>query len=79
MMNADYKSVIELSHDRCRKLGVKEDQVFSSKIIGQTELQEKFAENRDMILTASPYMEQLINFVKGHNFFALLPMERDAY
>ncbi|MFZ5969220.1 MAG: sigma-54-dependent Fis family transcriptional regulator [Bacillota bacterium] len=72
MMNADYKSVIELSHERCRKLGIKEDQVFSSKIIGQTELQEKFAENRDMILTASPYMEQLINFVKGHNFFALL-------
>lgn len=72
MMNADYKSVIALSHERCRKLGIKEEQVVSSKVIGQTELQEKFAENRDMILTASPYMEQLINIVKGHNFFALL-------
>ncbi|MEW9122299.1 MAG: sigma 54-interacting transcriptional regulator [Thermotaleaceae bacterium] len=71
-MNTDYKSVIELSHERCGKLGLKEEQVFSSKIIGQTELQQKFAENRDMILTASPYMEQLINIVKGHNFFALL-------
>ena len=28
-----------------------------------------------MILTAAPYMEQLINFVKGHNFFALLTDE----
>jgi len=72
MNNTDYKSVIELSHERCRKIGIKEEQVYSSKIISGTELQNKFTENRNMILTASPYMEQLINFVKGNNFFALL-------
>lgn len=72
MNNTDYKHVIELSHERCRKLNIKEDQVISSKIINETELQKRFSENRSMILTAAPYMEQLINFVKGHNFFALL-------
>ncbi|MGI6586609.1 MAG: sigma-54-dependent Fis family transcriptional regulator [Lutisporaceae bacterium] len=72
MNNTDYRHVIELSHERCRKLNIKEDQVISSKIINETELQKRFSENRSMILTAAPYMEQLINFVKGHNFFALL-------
>lgn len=71
-MNADYKTVIALSHERCRKLGVTEDLVFSRRILDQAELQKKFAQSRDMILTASPYMEQLINFTRGHNFFALL-------
>lgn len=72
MMNTDFKSVIELSHERCRNLGIKEELVFSSKIISEAELQKRFAENRNLILTASPYMEQLIKFVKGNNFFALL-------
>jgi len=71
-MKADYKKVIEESHERCRKLGIPEDLVYSRKILDQAELQKRFAESRDMILTASPYMEQLINFVRGHNFFALL-------
>lgn len=68
----DYKHAIKLSHERCKKLNIKEDQVYSSKIISNSELQRKFSEKRSMILTAAPYMEQLINFVKGHNFFALL-------
>ncbi len=71
-MKADYKTVIALSHERCKKLGIREDLIYSSRILNQAELQKKFAESRDMILTASPYMEQLINFTRGHNFFALL-------
>ena len=75
MNNTDYKHVIELSHERCRKLDINKDQVLSSRIINETELQKRLAEKRSMILTAAPYMEQLINFVKGHNFFALLTDE----
>lgn len=72
MNNTDYKSVIELSHERCRKMGIKREQVFSSNIISDSNLQNKFAENRNMIVTASPYIERLFNFVKGNNFFVLL-------
>ena len=72
MKVTDYRSVIKLSHQRCREMGIKKDQVFSSKIITNSELQNKFAENRNMIVTASPYIEQLFNFVKGNNFFVLL-------
>jgi len=71
-MKADYRRVIAESQERCRKAGIPEDLVYSRKILDQAELQKKFSESRDMILTASPYMEQLINFVRGHNFFALL-------
>lgn len=60
------------SHERCKKFGISLDQVYSNKILSEGELQKRFAKNRNLILTASPYMDQLINFVKGSNFFALL-------
>ncbi len=75
MNSIDYRRVIELSHERCRKLNIRKEQVFSSRILNETELQKRLAKKRNMILTAAPYMEQLINFVKGHNFFALLTDE----
>ncbi len=72
MNNCNYSEVIKLSQERCKKLNIKEDQVFSGRIIDEAELQKRFAEKRSMIMTAAPYMEQLISFVRGHNFFALL-------
>jgi sigma-54 dependent transcriptional regulator, acetoin dehydrogenase operon transcriptional activator AcoR len=72
MINSVYKAVIEESHARCSKLGIKEEQVFSNKIISDKELQKKFEQNSDMILTAVHYMEQLVNSVKDSNFFVLL-------
>ncbi|PKM49284.1 MAG: sigma-54-dependent Fis family transcriptional regulator [Firmicutes bacterium HGW-Firmicutes-7] len=72
MIKDEFKLVIEQSHERCKNLNISKEQIISSKINEETELQEKFSKNRNMILTAAPYMEQLINFVKGCNFFALL-------
>lgn len=63
---------IKGSHRRCIKSGLTVDAIFSRKIIGKEELQKKLQENRDLILTAIPYMEQLYDFVKGSNYFALL-------
>ncbi|TCO71829.1 sigma-54-dependent Fis family transcriptional regulator [Marinisporobacter balticus] len=72
MIKEEFRPVIESSHGRCKRLNINRDMVYSNKIIGDAELQNKFAKKRKMILTAAPYMEQLINIVKGHNFFALL-------
>jgi PAS domain S-box-containing protein len=66
--NYDFKA----SHKRCVELGVDRDQVYSKKIIGRDELQKKYVKNRDLILNAAPFMEQMCDFVKGSNFFALL-------
>jgi len=62
----------EASYKRCEEYGLKRDQVFSSKIIGTEELQKKYVQNRDLILNAAPFMEQLCSFVRGSGFFALL-------
>ncbi|MGE5627868.1 MAG: sigma-54-dependent Fis family transcriptional regulator [Solirubrobacterales bacterium] len=63
---------IEASHERCLKSGLTREVVFSRKIIGQEELEKKFDENQELILTAIPYMEQLYDFVRGSNYFAVL-------
>ncbi|MEY8001089.1 sigma-54-dependent Fis family transcriptional regulator [Clostridium sp. Mt-5] len=63
---------LQRSHERCKKLGIQKNQVFSKKIICDTELQKKFTFNRNLILTAEPYIENLMNFVRGSNFFILL-------
>jgi len=73
MINSELiNSLLAKSHQRCIDLGISRDLVFSSKILDEAELQNKFVKNRNLILTASSYMDQLINFVKGSNFFALL-------
>lgn len=72
MISVIFESDIKTSHERCKKDNIKPQQVFSKKIIHDTDLQKKFTSNRNLILTAAPYMEKLINFVRGFNFFALL-------
>jgi PAS domain S-box-containing protein len=67
-----YQNLIKQSKERCADYGITEDQVFSKKMIDHSELQTKFSENRDLILTASPYMEHLMSIVRGNNFFVLL-------
>ncbi len=75
MLKDEFKSVINQSHERCQLMNLSKDLVFSQKILDDVELQQKFAQKRSMIQTASPYMEHLINIVKGYNFFALLTDE----
>lgn len=73
MIDADLLNLqIAKSHDRCAEYGISEDLVYSRKVLDEAELQKKFGANRNLVLTASPYMDQLINFVKGSGFFALL-------
>lgn len=67
-----YQTLIRTSKERCAQYGISEDQVYSKKMIDQTELQEKLLINKDLILTASPYMEHLMSIVRGNNFFVLL-------
>jgi len=72
-----YGAIIKESKQRCIGYGITEDQVFSKKMIDHGELQTKFSENRDLILTAAPYMEHLMSIVRGNNFFVLLT-DRDG-
>lgn len=72
MYTESKKYDFKTAHRRCVELGVDSELVISKKIIGRDELQKKYVKNRDLILNAAPFMEQLCNFVRGSNFFALL-------
>lgn len=72
MTEVIFKSHVDTSHERCKKYDIKPQLVFSKKIITGSELQKRFTSNRNLILTATPYMEKLTSFVRGFNFFALL-------
>lgn len=73
LINAEMlKSYLYESHERCKENSISLEQVISNKILDEGDIQKKFAKNRNLILTASPYMDQLIDFVRGSGFFALL-------
>ncbi|MDD3750857.1 MAG: sigma 54-interacting transcriptional regulator [Tissierellia bacterium] len=72
MLNNNYKEIIRLSHQRCEKLGIQQEQIYSKKIVSDNALQKILNENRDMIMTAIPYIEQIFKFTKGSDFFVLL-------
>lgn len=70
------KDYIANSHEiRCKKYSVELERVYSSKIIHDHELFRKLEAKRELIVTAEPFMNQLYNFVKGSNFFAILTDE----
>ncbi len=66
------KEYIKRSHARSFEYGVETGRIFSSKILRGEELQEKMEENHELIQTATPFLEQLCDFVKGSGFFAIL-------
>ncbi|RQD72591.1 MAG: PAS domain-containing protein [Tindallia sp. MSAO_Bac2] len=66
------KEYIKRSHARSFEYGVEMGRIFSSKILRGEELHEKMEENHELIQTATPFLEQLCDFVKGSGFFAIL-------
>ncbi|GAB6085661.1 sigma-54-dependent Fis family transcriptional regulator [Alkaliphilus crotonatoxidans] len=68
----DTKPYIQRSHERCIKMGIDSNRVYSTKILKGQALQQKLEENQELIVTAGPFMKQLYNFVKGSGFFAIL-------
>ncbi|MEA4926533.1 MAG: sigma 54-interacting transcriptional regulator [Syntrophomonadaceae bacterium] len=69
------KDYVINSHERCRRYKVELDRIYSRKIICGQELSRKLDEKRELMVTAELYMNQLYNFVKGSNFFAILTDE----
>ncbi|KAB3540991.1 sigma-54-dependent Fis family transcriptional regulator [Alkaliphilus pronyensis] len=66
------KPYIKRSHERCIEMGVDFERIYSTKILKSDQLQRKLEENRELIVIATPIMEQLYDFVKGSGFFAIL-------
>lgn len=63
---------IKASHNRCKKMGLMTECLFSTKIIEGMKLQETLDKNSELILTSATFMNHLYNFVRGTGFFAVL-------
>lgn len=72
MPEHDYERAIELSHERCINLGIRREQEYSKKIISDANLQNILFKKRKLIMTAMLYIEHIIKFTRGSNFFVLL-------
>lgn len=66
------KECIERATKRCNAYGIKNDLVYSNRIIEGDELRNRIMLNENLMVTAEPYMQQLYDFVRGSNFFAIL-------
>lgn len=63
---------IENSHKRCRNIGINTEQIFSKKILDEVALNIKFVANRELIINALPYIENLVNCSEDNEFFYIL-------
>jgi sigma-54 dependent transcriptional regulator, acetoin dehydrogenase operon transcriptional activator AcoR len=71
-VSSNEREYVARSHERCRIMGVSKDLIYSKKIIQGEELREKLEQNEGLIVMVMPFMNELYNFVKGSNFFAIL-------
>lgn len=63
---------IAKSRERSMSYGIEEDLVFSKMIVDGAGLSDRILKNRDLIVAAEPFMNQLYGFVRGSEFFAIL-------
>lgn len=66
------KEAIMRSRARSASYGITEDLVFSRTILEGADLSERILRNRDLVVAAEPFMDQLYDFVRGSEFFAIL-------
>lgn len=66
------KPYIATSHKRCRHYQIDEDRVISKQFVRGHDLNQLLIDNSELIMTARPFIEQLVDFVRGSEFFAML-------
>ncbi len=66
------KMYIEASHERCKKKGIRPENIFSTRVLEGEPLKLKLEQNKELISTAAPFLNHLYNFVQGSGFFAIL-------
>nr|WP_286161289.1 hypothetical protein [Clostridium sp. KNHs214] len=73
------KSCVLKSHEKCESLGLSKGLVYSKKIIKDVKLKKIIQENSELIITATPFMNQLYQFVKGSNFLLFLQIRMAVF
>lgn len=66
------REMIKASHLRSLNFGVQREQVLSSRILSQRDMDQKLKKNRRLIEIASPFMQLLSGFVSQSGFMIML-------
>jgi len=66
------KSYVEKSHKRCKTFGIERSQVLSKRILKGDELIKRLHKEESFIKIAAPFLNDLYDFVKKSEFFAIL-------
>ena len=71
-MKNEMNAFVTKSKKKCESLRLSKDMLYSKRIIEGQELEKKLENNRELIIAAIPFIDQLYKFVKGSNFFTIL-------
>lgn len=66
------KDAIKRSRARSEAYGITENLIYSRTILEGVALTECILKNRELVVAAEPFMNQLYDFVRGSEFFAIL-------
>jgi len=66
------KDAIRRSRARSEAYGITENLIYSRTILEGVALTECILKNRELVVAAEPFMNQLYDFVRGSEFFAIL-------
>lgn len=66
------KDYVQSSFERCTSYAIDENRIVSKNILNDHALNQLLIDNKDLIITAKPFMHQLYDFVKGSEFFIIL-------
>ena len=66
------KDAIQRSRARSEAYGITENLIYSRTILEGVALTECILKNRELVVAAEPFMNQLYDFVRGSEFFAIL-------
>lgn len=67
-----HEEIIQESHERSREFGVEKSRVFPKKVLSEDELRRLLYQNKELMDIATPFLEELSDFLKGTGYILVL-------
>jgi len=67
-----HEEIIQESHERSKEFGVEKSRVFPKKVLSEDELRQLLNQNKELMDIATPFLEELSDFLKGTGYILVL-------
>ncbi len=67
-----HEEIIQESHERSKEFGVEKSRVFPKKVLSEDELRRLLYQNKELMDIATPFLEELSDFLKGTGYILVL-------